>query len=664
MKSQGCKNNGKCDFFLKKSVNRAKKCVYLKFQALIRARGIAIANFKNVLYMELRNDVSLPEEIGNDATLNTELAAEVVEAEEAIDTTENKETMVQIEDYASKSKTELLAALEALVEKPIEEIKRDEAPIKTAFYQIRKAEVEKEKEEFLANGNEEAAFVASADEDEAKLKDLLNQIKEKRAAHNAALEEARAKNLEAKVAIIDEIKKISEDADNVNKQYNRVQELRHQFQEIGEVPAVSSTEVWKSYQAAVESFYDMLKVNKELRDYDFKKNLELKQQLCSDAEKLSENENVVDAFRTLQSLHDKWREIGPVAKELRDELWTRFKEASAAVNKRHQAFFESRKKNEKENEDAKTALCEKIESIDLSSISTYAAWDEATKQIIALQEDWKKLGFASHKVNAALFARFRSSCDEFFAQKAAFFKKMKEEMAANLEKKVALCEKAEALKDSQDWKKATDAFVALQKEWKTVGPVVKKQSDAVWKRFVSACDYFFEQKNKLTVNVRQEERSNLKQKKAVIAAVNEQLNSADEKEAVKKIRELMKQWQEIGHVPYKDKDKVYAEYKKAIDAAFEKFDMKENRANMANFENSINNMTDTEKMYREREKLVRTYEQSVNELKTFENNLGFFNAQSKSGNSMLKEMERRIAKIKEDIAMLEKKIKMIDEKLG
>lgn len=615
--------------------------------------------------MELRNEVSASnEELGKDTTLNTEPANEVVaEAEQEINATE-EEASEPTSEYSSMSKAELVAALEALVERPVEEIKREENAIKMAFYQIRKEELDKEKEAFLAKGNEEAAFAPREDEDEAKLKDLLNQIKEKRAAHNAAIEEARAKNLEAKQAIIDEIRTISEDADNVNKHYNKVQELRHQFQQIGEVPAVNATEIWKTYQAAVESFYDMLKLNKELRDYDFKKNLELKEQLCVEAEKLAEEENVLDAFRSLQSLHDKWREIGPVAKEMRESLWARFKEASAAVNKRHQAFFEQRKKREKENEDAKTSLCEKLEAIIAEDHATYAAWDEATKQIIALQEDWKKLGFAARKVNAALFARFRAKCDEFFSEKAAFFKKMKEDMAANLEKKVALCEKAEALKDSQDWKKTTEALVALQKEWKTVGPVVKKQSDAVWKRFVSACDYFFEQKAKLTVNVRQEERNNLKQKKAVIAAINEQLANADEKEAVKNIRELMKQWQGIGHVPFKDKDKVYAEYKKAVDAAYDKLDMKENRANMANFENALNNMSDTDKMYRERERLVRTYEQSVNELKTFENNLGFFNAQSKSGSSMLKEMERRIAKIKEDIAVLEKKIKLIDEKLG
>lgn len=619
--------------------------------------------------MELRNEALEPnEELGKDATLNTEPAEKevVVSAEPVDDTTETIEDAEDVStvDYLSMSKAELVSALEALLEKPIEDIKREEGHIKQAFYTIRKAELEKEKEAFLAKGNEEAAFAPMPDEDEQKVKDLLNQIKEKRAAFNAAIEQERAANLERKQAIIDEIKKISEDADNVNKQYAHVQELRHEFQQIGDVPAINSTDIWKTYQAAVESFYDMLKVNKELRDYDFKKNLELKQALCDEAEKLSENENVVEAFRALQALHDKWREIGPVAKELREGLWTKFKEASAVVNKRHQAFFEQRKKREKENEDAKTALCEKIEGIDTAAFKTYVAWDDATKQIIELQNEWKKLGFAARKVNNALFARFRAKCDEFFGQKAAFFKQMKEQMASNLAKKVALCEKAEALKDSTDWKATSEALVALQKEWKTVGPVVKKQSDAVWKRFVGACDYFFEQKNKLSVNVRQEERNNLKAKKGIIAAINEQLASENEEEAIKKIRELMKQWQEVGHVPFKEKDKVYAEYKKAIDAAFAKFDMKASRAGMANFENAINNMTDNDKVYRERERLVRTYEQSVSELKTIENNLGFFNAQSKSGNTMLKEMERKIARLKDDIAVLEKKIKMVDEKLG
>ncbi len=631
--------------------------------------------------MELRNEASTPtdEQLGKDATLNTEPANEVVSAEQEINATEttqtDDETLAQevvagaddqeqpATDYSSMSKEELVAALEALVQRPIDEIKREEGHIKQAFYTIRHAELEKEKAEFLAKGNEEAAFAARPDELELRVKQLLGELKDKRAAYNAALDEQRAANLDAKRAIILEIQKISADADNVNKQYTHVQDLRHQFQNIGDVPAAQSTEVWKAYQAAVEAFYDMLKMNKELRDYDFKKNLEQKQELCAEAEALANSDSVVDAFRTLQGLHDKWREIGPVAKDLRESLWARFKEASAAVNKRHQAYFEQRKQREKENEDAKTALCEKIEAIDTTQLATYAAWDEATAAIIALQEDWKKLGFAARKVNNALFARFRARCDEFFAQKAAFFRQMKEQMADNLARKIALCEKAEALRESTDWKATTDALVALQKEWKTIGPVVKKQSDVVWKRFVGACDYFFEQKNRLTVNVRQQERANLKAKRTIVTQINEQLASDDEAAAIAAIRQLMKQWQEIGHVPFKDKDKIYGDYKQAIDAAFERFDMKATRAAVANFKDTLAG-SDSDKLYRERERLVRAYEQRTAELKTFSNNLGFFNAQSSSGNTMLREMQRRIAALKDDIALLEQKIRLIDEKLA
>lgn len=559
-------------------------------------------------------------------------------------------------------KQQLVDALEVLLTKPVEETKNEVNAVKMAFYGIRNTEIEAEKAEFIANGNKEADFVGRTDELETKIKDLLNQLREKRAAYTAALDAEREKNLAQKRAIIDEIKTLSQNADNINKEYSHVQDLRRKFQEIGEVPMVNATEVWKQYQAAVEQFYDMLKLNKELRDYDFKKNYELKQQLCEEAEKLATAERVVDAFRTLQSLHDKWREVGPVAKEVRETIWARFKEASAVVNKRHQQFFEARKESEKQSEAAKTALCEQIEAITTDGLKTYAAWDGATKQIIALQSQWNAAGFASRKANTALYNRFRAVCDDFFSKKAAFFKQMKEEMSSNLEKKLALCEKAEALKDSTDWKKTTEELVALQKEWKTIGSVAKKQSDVVWKRFVSACDYFFEQKGAQTTNVRQVERANLKEKKAVIAGIREQLANATD-ESAKAVRELMKKWQEIGHVPFKEKDKVYADYKNVVDEAFAKLDMKESKASLANFETSISQLSDNDKLFRERERLVRTYEQSVNELKTFENNLGFFNAKSKTGNTMLQEMERRIAKIKDDISVLKQKITMLDEKL-
>lgn len=566
-------------------------------------------------------------------------------------------------DFTKFSKDELVAHLQWMVEQPVDSVKDAVLQLKAAFFALRKDELAKEKAAFVAAGNDEAAFVPAEDADELKVKDLLNELKEKKAEFNAAQDAIKLANLEKKQAIIEQIFEITSDPDNVNRQYNKVQQLQQEFKALGEVPAPNVTEIWKKYQVVVEKFYDLLKMNKELRDYDFKKNLEIKQQLCLDAEQLDELPDVVDAFKQLQALHNSWRETGPVAKEIREELWARFKNASSVINKKYQTFFEERKANEKANADAKTALCEQIEAISTEGLNSYQAWDNATKQIIALQEEWKKLGFASRKVNTELFTRFRKSCDDFFAQKAAFFKKMKEELSTNLAKKTALCEKAEALKDSTDWKKTTDELVALQKEWKTIGPVVKKHSDAIWKRFIAACDYFFEEKKKQTSNIHTQEHQNLKTKKEIIASINAILNDEAAEEPATKVRELMQQWQEVGHVPYKEKDKIYAEYKEAIDKAFDKYDMKAVRARMANFENSLNQMAGTDKVYHERERMVRTYEQKCQELKTYENNLGFFNARSNTGNTIVKEMERKIAKIKEDIAMLEQKIKLIDEKI-
>ena len=594
-----------------------------------------------------------------------EVAEEPVVEEEKPEAPAEEPVVEEVElpkvDLTTLDKNGLVAELEKLLALPVESVKDRVAQIKSAFFALRKDELAKEKEEFLAKGNEEAAFAPQEDEIEARLKELLGEFKEKRAEFNAEQDAVKKSNLEKKQQIIDEINTISQDPDNINKQFSHVQQLQQEFKTIGEVPSTITTEVWKAYQQAIENFYDLLKMNKELRDYDFKKNLEIKQRLCEEAEALDEESDVITAFKKLQTLHDKWRETGPVAKDIREPLWARFKTASSVINKKHQAFFENRKAAEKENAEAKTALCEKIEQIETDGLKTYAAWDEVTKQIIGLQEEWKKLGFASRKVNAALFARFRSSCDDFFAKKAAFFKSMKEELATNLAKKNDLCEKAEALMDSTDWKATTDALIALQKEWKTIGPVVKKHSDAVWKRFITACDHFFEEKKKQTSSQRSVEHDNLKAKKEVIAQINAILETDDE-EAPQKIRDLMSKWQSIGHVPYKEKDKIYAQYKEAIDKAFEKFDMKAFRARLSNFENSIS-QSGGDKVYHERERLVRAFEQKCNELKTYENNMGFFTARSKDGNTIVKELERKISNLKDEIALLEQKIKIIDEKI-
>lgn len=580
--------------------------------------------------------------------------------------------VTEIDDYVAapekmasigKTKADLVRELEAIKDKPINEIRDEETLIRATYMAIRKKETAAQKAAFINEGNDEANFVVNQQEEEdIIIKDLLNGIKERRGEYNAQQEAQREKNLQEKQEIIAQLQQIVADVDTVNKQYAQVQQLQQRFKEIGEVPPQYDKSLWKSFQKEIELYYDLLKVNKELRDYDFKKNLEIKEKLCVEAERLSELTDIISAYKSMQVLRDTWRSTGPVAKELRNSIWERFKVATTTISKNYQSYFESKKQEEQQNEIAKLALCSEIENLAIDSFSQYSEWENATKKIIELQERWRGLGFASKSQNTSLFARFRKSCDEFFEKKAKFYKAKKDEQTLNLEKKIALCEKAESLKESTDWKKTTESFVAMQQEWKKIGPVAKKHSESIWKRFVAACDYFFEQKAKLNVNIHQLEYANLKAKKAIISEIRELVESAGD-ESAKKIRELMKKWQEVGHVPFKDKDKVYASYKEVVDLAFEKIDLREKKANLANFENSITQLSNSDKLYRERERLVRNFDQKSTELKTFENNLGFFNAHSKDGNSMLKEMERRILKLKEELNLLETKIKMIDEKL-
>ena len=588
-----------------------------------------------------------------------EAEAPVAEAKEAAPEPVEEPKATPKLDLTGKSKSELVDMMREAATRPIEDVKDEVQAIKAAFFALRREEMSQEKEAFLANGNEEGDFVPKEDVDENNLKELLNVLKERRTEYNAAQEANREANLAKKRQIIKLINEIANDPDNINRQFNRVKQLQQEFKDAGEVPATADTEIWKEFQRATERFYDVLKVNRELRDYDFKKNLEQKQQLCEEAEALDEETDIVTAFRKLQELHNKWREIGPVAKELREELWARFKAASSAINKKYQTFFEDRKSKEKENADAKTELCEKIEQITTDNLKTYAQWDEVTKQIIALQEDWKKLGYASRKANAALFARFRKSCDDFFAKKAEFYKTMKDELSSNLAKKIDLCERAEALMESTEWKEATDKFVEMQKEWKTIGPVVKKYSDNVWKRFIAACDHFFEQKKKQNVNVHAVEHDNLKAKKEVIATLKATIEEAAE-DAAQTVRNLMDRWQEIGHVPFKEKDKIYAQYRELVDKAFETLNMRGSRSSGEGSSRGPRQSSGSDRGLSERDRLVRTYEQRMSELKTFENNMGFLTANTKSGNSLVQEMERRIARLKEEIAELEQKIKELD----
>nr|WP_286007347.1 DUF349 domain-containing protein [Barnesiella viscericola] len=563
------------------------------------------------------------------------------------------------------SREEIVETLKKLVEGPVEEVKEEVDELKQAYYKQKKLEIEEAKSAFVAAGNPESDFVPAPDELEETLKSLLSVFREKKAEYTASLEKQKEENLARKQQILDEMKAITADSDNINKQYTRFQELQQAFKEPCELPSSAVSGLWKSFQACVENFYDLLKINKELRDYDFKKNLEQKTALCEAAEALLTNDDVVSAFKQLQLLHDEWRVIGPVAKELREELWNRFKDASTEVNKRYQSFFEARKEVERKNEEAKTALCEEIEAIDMNALTSFAQWDEATKHVLDLQSRWKTLGFASRKMNNVLFERFRKTCDEFFARKAEYFKAVKERMAANLEKKKALCEKAEALKDSTDWKATTDIYVALQKEWKTIGPVAKKHSDAIWKRFVSACDYFFAQKNSQLASTRQAEQENLEKKREIIARLKAIDESVEPDEAIKTVRELMAQWNTIGYVPFKEKDKIYKEYQAQLDILFARLNMNETRNRLSNFSATVQQMADGnhDKLYRERERLLRMYDQKKTELQTYENNVGFLNISSKKSSGLLKEMERKMQKIREEMQLIEQKVQLIDKNL-
>lgn len=565
------------------------------------------------------------------------------------------------------SREEIVARVKELVDQPVESVKDEIDSLKQNYYKLRKNEVEEARRKFEEETGDTSGFTPEPDECEETLKGLLNVFKEKKAKLLEQQEKVKEENLLRKKSILEEIKKIIEDSDNINKHYNDFQQLQQAFKEITDVPASAVNELWKNYQLYVEHFYDLLKINKELRDYDFKKNLDLKLAICESAEALAKKDDVVAAFKSLQTLHDEWRAIGPVAKELREDLWNRFKAASTVINKAHQQHFEILKADEQKNEAAKIAICEEIESIDMTALKSFSAWDEKTKDIIALQERWKGIGFASRKVNNALFERFRKTCDEFFKQKAEYFKRVKDEMSLNLEKKKALCEKAEALKDSTDWKNTTDQMIAIQKEWKTIGPVAKKYSDAVWTRFIAACDYFFEQKNKQTASVRQVEQENLLLKKAVI----EKLNALDEamapSEAVALVKTLMAEWNQIGHVPFKEKDKIYKSYQAALDKHFKRLNMNETKNRLNSFTSAVQQMASSDqaqnKLYRERERLMRSYEHVKAELQTYENNMGFLNISSKSGGGMLKEMERKMQKLKDEMQLIAQKIELIDENL-
>ena len=570
-----------------------------------------------------------------------------------------------VEPVQKLTKEEILAKLKEVVA-DVENVAKPEIDgLKQSFYKLHNAEQDAARKLFIENGGAAENFVPQTDCVEEEFKNIMSVIKEKRSALTAELEKQKEMNLQVKLSIIEELKELVESPDDANKSYTEFKKLQQQWNEVKLVPQAKVNELWKNYQLYVEKFYDLLKLNNEFREYDFKKNLEIKTHLCEAAEKLADEADVVSAFHQLQKLHQEFRDTGPVAKELRDEIWARFKAASTTVNRRHQQHFEALKEVEQHNLDQKTVICEIIEAIDYKELTNFASWESKTQEVIALQNKWKTIGFAPQKMNVKIFERFRKACDEFFRRKGEFFKSLKEGMNENLEKKRALCEKAEALKDSTDWKATADELTKLQKEWKTIGPVAKKYSDAVWKRFISACDYFFEQKNKATSSQRSVEQENLEKKKAIIEKLNVIDDQMDTEEATQLVRDLMKEWNGIGHVPFKEKDRIYKQYHSQVDKLFERFNISASNKKLSNFKSTISSIQEgsPQALYREREKLVRAFDNMKNELQTYENNLGFLTTSSKKGNSLLTEINRKVEKLKADIELVKEKIKVVDENI-
>lgn len=609
------------------------------------------------------HDTNLPEkpvelEEEKKAAEVSELATTETPAEEIV-------SEKPVEPVQKLTKEEILAKLKEVVA-DVENVAKPEIDgLKQSFYKLHNAEQDAARKLFIENGGAAENFVPQTDCVEEEFKNIMSVIKEKRSALTAELEKQKEMNLQVKLSIIEELKELVESPDDANKSYTEFKKLQQQWNEVKLVPQAKVNELWKNYQLYVEKFYDLLKLNNEFREYDFKKNLEIKTHLCEAAEKLADEADVVSAFHQLQKLHQEFRDTGPVAKELRDEIWARFKAASTTVNRRHQQHFEALKEVEQHNLDQKTVICEIIEAIDYKELTNFASWESKTQEVIALQNKWKTIGFAPQKMNVKIFERFRKACDEFFRKKGEFFKSLKEGMNENLEKKRALCEKAEALKDSTDWKATADELTKLQKEWKTIGPVAKKYSDAVWKRFISACDYFFEQKNKATSSQRSVEQENLEQKKNIIEKLNAIDDQMDTEGATQLVRDLMKEWNGVGHVPFKEKDRIYKQYHSQIDKLFERFNISASNKKLSNFKSTISSIQEgsPQALYREREKLVRAFDNMKNELQTYENNLGFLTTSSKKGNSLLTEINRKVEKLKADIELVKEKIKVVDENI-
>jgi hypothetical protein len=574
---------------------------------------------------------------------------------------ENSSTpLLSIEEIIVKLRE--MASSEGMQRKEMDELK-------SQFYRSIRNETAEQKARFLADGGEEIDFVPEESPLYVEGKELLAKIKEKRAQIQAREEAEKEKNVEKKLAIIEKIKQLIENPsqEDFNKTYQEFKSLQQQWNDIKLIPQAKANDLWKSYQLYVERFYDLVRINNEFREYDFKKNLELKTELCDAAERLDEEPDVISAFHQLQNLHQQWREIGPVSRKDREEIWNRFKEASNKINKKYQAHFEEIKLQENENLEKKTAICEQLESIDYSALTTQKAWREQLDKVLALQDEWRKIGYVPKKWNSKIYERYRAACNTFFDKKNQFQKSIRDELEENLRKKTALCEQAEALKDSKDWHKTTQEMIRIQKEWKEIGPVPRKFVDSLWQRFIAACDYFFEQKKLSSASHLAEEQNNLEAKKTIIDKIKQIDPQLPIEEASALLHQLIDEWHNIGHVPFKQKDAIYSDFYEATEAQFNRLNIDKSDRKLQSYRNSISDMAKSDngrgQLLREREKLMRQYDRMKNELLTYENNLGFLSVSSKKGNNLIDEMNQRVKRLRSDLDLLIKKIDAIDREL-
>lgn len=597
-------------------------------------------------------DAIMPEQV-----TEQDNAQEAVTAEPA---TDNEAAIA--EESRPVTREEILSRIEAIAkEEDVLNCKAEVESLKVQFYRLRTIELDAARKEFIAEGGEETLFIPAPDTLEAPFKEAMNSIKAKRNAWLKAQEEEQEANYAAKLELLAQLQQLVEKAGQGTPDTAEFKSVQARWKEIKNIPQAKVADLWKQYQLLGEQFYDVLKINHEFREYDFKKNLEAKSRICETAEALTTDEDVIGAFRQLQQLHNEFRETGPVAPELREEVWTRFKAASTIINRRHQEHFEGKKEQERVNLEKKTALCEEIENIDYATLTNYQAWNTATDKILELQAQWKEVGFAPQKMNLKIFERFRAACDEFFKRKSDYYKEVKSSLAANLEKKKQLCEMAEQLKESEEWKETADKLTQLQKEWKATGPVAQKYSDALWKRFVAACDTFFERRNAQTSSQRKSEQENLKQKQAVIEAIKAIDTTAEESEQVKQLNTLIAQWNSIGHVPFKEKDKMHKEYKESVNALYERLHVNATERKLADFRNNITKGGNS--LQRERDRLIRQYENLKSEIATYENNLGFLNASNKKGQSLVDVMRQKMEKLKGDAEVILKKIRLVEDEM-